>query len=204
MSKINGALHGCSKDHDGGTSVECHHDHLFKHAWYKSSTENDWILHAPWTSKIYLFCKCYWLASLKIETLITALSPNVVKLIKDINGNHVIQKCLNKLSFQDKQFIYDAVSKSCVQVATHRHGCCVLQRCIDFSADNQKVSNTIHQSACCSYSRLRIETIGQWNYPECLGSRTRSLWKLCGSICFGIRRCKILWPIDPPVHWTHG
>lgn len=60
-------------------------------------------------------------------------------LIKDINGNHVIQKCLQRLSFTDKQFVYDAVSAHCVEVATHRHGCCVLQRCIDFSAENQKV-----------------------------------------------------------------
>lgn len=61
-------------------------------------------------------------------------------LIKDINGNHVIQKCLHRLSFADKQFVYDAVSENCIEVATHRHGCCVLQRCIDFSAENQKVN----------------------------------------------------------------
>jgi hypothetical protein len=70
---------------------------------------------------------------------IQALSPNVVALIKDLNGNHVIQKCLHRLSSRDKQFIYDAVSEHCIEVATHRHGCCVLQRCIDFSAEIQKV-----------------------------------------------------------------
>lgn len=75
----------------------------------------------------------------QIERTIQALSPNVVTLIKDINGNHVIQKCLHRLSSEDKQFIYDAVSENCVEVATHRHGCCVLQRCIDFSAESQKV-----------------------------------------------------------------
>lgn len=64
----------------------------------------------------------------------------MVTLIKDINGNHVIQKCLHRLSFADKQFVYDAVSDNCIEVATHRHGCCVLQRCIDFSAESQKVS----------------------------------------------------------------
>lgn len=75
----------------------------------------------------------------QIEKTIGALSPNVVTLIKDINGNHVIQKCLHRLSSTDKQFIYDAVSENCIEVATHRHGCCVLQRCIDFSAESQKV-----------------------------------------------------------------
>lgn len=91
--------------------------------------------------------------------MIQALSPNVVTLIKDINGNHVIQKCLNKLSYKDKQFIYDAVSEHCVQVATHRHGCCVLQRCIDFSADNQKV--TLCTIITYLDINMCIETIGQ-------------------------------------------
>lgn len=78
-------------------------------------------------------------------------------LIKDLNGNHVIQKCLNKLAPEDNQvlvahhsdhlyayvdplqFIYNAVAANCVEVATHRHGCCVLQRCIDHASDHQRV-----------------------------------------------------------------
>jgi hypothetical protein len=79
----------------------------------------------------------------------------VVVLIKDLNGNHVIQKCLNKLAPEDNQvkspliisltyvkptqFIYNAVAQNCVEVATHRHGCCVLQRCIDHAAENQRI-----------------------------------------------------------------
>jgi hypothetical protein len=31
------------------------------------------------------------------------------------------------------QFIFDAAIKFLLDVATHQHGCCVLQRCIDFS-----------------------------------------------------------------------
>jgi len=31
------------------------------------------------------------------------------------------------------QFIFDAATKFCVDIATHEHGCCVLQRCIDYS-----------------------------------------------------------------------
>jgi hypothetical protein len=81
-----------------------------------------------------------------------------VVLIKDLNGNHVIQKCLNKLAPEDNQvcsspyyrmfrayscseiqFIYNAVAANCVEVATHRHGCCVLQRCIDHASDHQRI-----------------------------------------------------------------
>ncbi|GKZ35980.1 hypothetical protein AbraIFM66950_006853 [Aspergillus brasiliensis] len=72
------------------------------------------------------------------QTVIHALEDHVVELVQDLNGNHVIQKCLNRLSAEDAQFIYDAVGANCVVVGTHRHGCCVLQRCIDHASGDQK------------------------------------------------------------------
>ena len=39
----------------------------------------------------------------QIHSIIVALSLHVVVLIKDLNGNHVIQKCLNKLAPDDNQ-----------------------------------------------------------------------------------------------------
>ena len=71
--------------------------------------------------------------------IISALSGQVVDLIQDLNGNHVIQKCLNHLKSSEAQFIFDAVGEHCVIVGTHRHGCCVLQRCIDHASGFQKV-----------------------------------------------------------------
>lgn len=74
----------------------------------------------------------------QIQTVIFALKDSVVPMIQDLNGNHVIQKCLNRLSSEDAQFIFDAVAANCVVVGTHRHGCCVIQRCIDHASGNQK------------------------------------------------------------------
>lgn len=75
----------------------------------------------------------------QIKLIIDALRNQVVELIQDLNGNHVIQKCLNKLSANDAHFIFEAVGKHCVEVGTHRHGCCVLQRCIDHADGAQKI-----------------------------------------------------------------
>ncbi|KAJ9132281.1 ARM repeat-containing protein [Pleurostoma richardsiae] len=75
----------------------------------------------------------------QVQLVTEALRYRVVDLIQDLNGNHVIQKCLNKLSSQDAQFVFDAVGNHCVEVGTHRHGCCVLQRCIDHASGDQKV-----------------------------------------------------------------
>lgn len=74
----------------------------------------------------------------QVHLIIEALRFRVVELIQDLNGNHVIQKCLNKLTSADAQFIFEAVGNNCIEVGTHRHGCCVLQRCIDHATGDQK------------------------------------------------------------------
>lgn len=72
------------------------------------------------------------------QLVIDALTPGVVNLIRDLNGNHVVQRCLQRLSPEEAQFIYEAACEHCLDIATHRHGCCVLQRCIDYSTNQQK------------------------------------------------------------------
>ncbi|PVU87624.1 hypothetical protein BB561_006254 [Smittium simulii] len=94
----------------------------------------------------------------QVDYIIEALKNSVVHLIRDLNGNHVIQKCLNKLINTPEsdnkhnlnvQFIYDSVAKNCIEVATHRHGCCVFQRCIDVASSSQlnQLVKTISENA---------------------------------------------------------
>eukprot|EP01135_Chromosphaera_perkinsii_P000570 Nk52_evm32s123 gene=Nk52_evmTU32s123 len=75
----------------------------------------------------------------QIELVVDALRNSVVTLIKDLNGNHVVQRCLQRLKPEENQFIYNAVVGHCIEVATHRHGCCVLQRCIDHASEKQRL-----------------------------------------------------------------
>lgn len=69
----------------------------------------------------------------QISLVISALEPGFLALIKDLNGNHVVQRCLQCLSNEDNKFIFVSAAKYCVDIATHQHGCCVLQRCISHS-----------------------------------------------------------------------
>ncbi|KAK9286070.1 hypothetical protein L1049_014450 [Liquidambar formosana] len=69
----------------------------------------------------------------QISLVISALEPGFLALIKDLNGNHVVQRCLQCFSNEDNKFIFVAAAKYCVDIATHQHGCCVLQRCINRS-----------------------------------------------------------------------
>lgn len=36
-----------------------------------------------------------------------------------------------------KQFIYDAMEAQCALIARHKHGCCVMQKCIDNASAKQ-------------------------------------------------------------------
>lgn len=90
----------------------------------------------------------------QVATIISALSHKVVDLVQDLNGNHVIQKCLQVLGAERCQFIYSSVGAACVIVGTHRHGCCVLQRCIDHAQGYQR-GDLVAQITKCAFDLVQ-------------------------------------------------
>lgn len=73
-----------------------------------------------------------------VPIVVNALLPDILVLIKDINGNHVIQRCVNSLKAPHNQFIFEIAGENIMHIATDRHGCCVLQRCINAATEGQK------------------------------------------------------------------
>lgn len=73
----------------------------------------------------------------EFDIVVNSLSSYVVLLSRDLNGNHVIQKCLQRLPPESCDFIFEAACDNCVKIAKHRHGCCVLQRCFDHGITDQ-------------------------------------------------------------------
>jgi Pumilio-family RNA binding repeat len=65
------------------------------------------------------------------SVLTAALAPAAARLCIDSHGNHVIQRILLRLGTKYSKFVFDAVAASVGDVARHRHGCCVIQRCLD-------------------------------------------------------------------------
>ncbi|CAJ1962413.1 unnamed protein product [Cylindrotheca closterium] len=65
------------------------------------------------------------------DILTRSLAPAAARLCIDSHGNHVIQRILLKLGHNHAKFVFDAVAESVGDVARHRHGCCVIQRCLD-------------------------------------------------------------------------
>ena len=73
-----------------------------------------------------------------LPALVACFRDSALTLIKDINGNHVIQRILHSLSAPWDQFVYDTACRHLVDIAKHRHGCCVLQRSIDAANSSQR------------------------------------------------------------------
>lgn len=84
-----------------------------------------------------------WLAVQLVDSdeqayFVEQLEPNAMGLIMDPNGNHVVQRCLQKMPPARTEMFHRVVIANCLDVAKDRHGCCVLQRCMDFAAAETK------------------------------------------------------------------
>ncbi|KAI3702358.1 hypothetical protein L6452_28094 [Arctium lappa] len=62
--------------------------------------------------------------------ILSALRRITVTLTKNTNGHHVIQHCLKSFHVDEVQPILNVVTDNCLDIATDKSGCCVLQQCV--------------------------------------------------------------------------
>ena len=102
-----------------------------------------------------VLCGGGMLAHNTLVQVIAALNREVVELTMDMHGNHVIQAFLmifrashhpadqdlagSEMTSQYTQFIFDACMQNCVEIGMHKHGCCVMQRCLEKGTQSQKL-----------------------------------------------------------------
>jgi len=67
------------------------------------------------------------------------LEGNVLKCVKDQNGNHVIQKAIERVSPENIRFIIDAFYGQIYVLATHPYGCRVIQRIFEHCSEKEIV-----------------------------------------------------------------
>ncbi|PON91063.1 Coatomer beta subunit [Trema orientale] len=70
---------------------------------------------------------------LQISIVMKALCPFAAVLSKNTNGHHVIQHCIKHFSEKDNELLFNVLANHCIQVATDKTGCCVLQLCVEYS-----------------------------------------------------------------------
>lgn len=66
------------------------------------------------------------------------LENSVLHCVNDQNGNHVIQKCVEKLSPEYVGFILNEFKGNVREQAMHAYGCRVIQRILEFCTETQK------------------------------------------------------------------
>lgn len=64
------------------------------------------------------------------------LEPHVLKCVKDANGNHVIQKLIERVS-PDRLGFVQLFRGNVYDLSTHPYGCRVLQRCFEHLPEEQ-------------------------------------------------------------------
>ena len=121
------------------------------------------------------------------ERFVRELDAECLPLILDSNGNHVVQRCLQKFAAVHTAKIQALVRQNCLDVARHRHGCCVLQRCMDYAPAETKrrlvLAVAAHglelsQNAFGNYVvQVRAAPFaGRVPVSDCTSSRSPHLW----------------------------
>lgn len=73
------------------------------------------------------------------------LLPVVNQLINDVNGNHVIQKYIISINFPFNQELFKMLIQNSFEYSTQKHGCCVIQKCIDYGTQAQQVFDSLRK-----------------------------------------------------------
>ena len=69
--------------------------------------------------------------------IVKELDGHVLKCVKDQNGNHVVQKCIECVEPRQLQFIIDAFKGQVYTLSTHPYGCRVMQRIMEHCTPDQ-------------------------------------------------------------------
>lgn len=82
--------------------------------------------------------------------LVRELEPEILKCVKDQNGNHVVQKAIERVPTAHIQFIIEAFKGQVHTLATHPYGCRVIQRILEYCSEQDQASVLEELFACVS------------------------------------------------------
>jgi mRNA-binding protein PUF3 len=76
------------------------------------------------------------------------LEPEIIRVIRDQNGNHVVQKIIELVPRKYTDFIMDALRGQVTGLASHTYGCRVIQRMLEHGteADKADIMAELHSS----------------------------------------------------------
>ena len=91
-----------------------------------------------WLCKTWPLIELWPLFSLTSQLeVVQELDGHVLKCVKDQNGNHVVQKCIECVDPVGLQFIVEAFRSQVYSLSTHPYGCRVIQRILEHCTVDQ-------------------------------------------------------------------
>ena len=83
-----------------------------------------------------------------------------MKCVKDQNGNHVVQKAIERVPAEHIQFIIGAFAGRVQESATHPYGCRVIQRMLEYCEEPTRIA-VLQELHSCSTS-LIVDQYGNY------------------------------------------
>ena len=119
-----------------------------------------------------------------VDYFMNVLKPHVIALLKELNGTHIINKLIT-----DHQECANEINRIIIEnsaaLATHRHGCCILQRLLDRPDEkfrNDLVANLVENCFVLiidQFGNYVIQSILLSNDPKAAGAIAL---KICDNI----------------------
>ena len=120
--------------------------------------------------------------------MVAELDGSIMKCVRDQNGNHVIQKCIECIPQERIQFIISAFYGQVLALSTHPYGCRVIQVTslfllyifisLDYIYWLFSAPNVVEGIRTLRWFEYTTNYHG-WNHAIRLPPGSRSIWKLC-------------------------
>ena len=94
-----------------------------------------------------------------VDYFLNSIKPYVIPLLKELNGTHIINKLVNDHP-ECAEEINKIIVENCSLLATHRHGCCILQKLMD--GPNQKLKYDLINNLVENCFVLIIDQFGNY------------------------------------------
>jgi pumilio RNA-binding family len=100
-----------------------------------------------------------------LAQITSELKDHYLKCIEDQNGNHVIQKLINRLKQGENNGIYDVVLQNIIELSKHQYGCRVIQTLLNKCNEKQvemivkKIYNNVKDLCKDQYGNYFIQYI---------------------------------------------
>ena len=94
-----------------------------------------------------------------VNSFLNSIKPYVIPLLKELNGTHIVNKFINEHP-ECADEINKIIVDNCSLLATHRHGCCILQKMLEGS--NKKLKNNLINNLIENCFVLIIDQFGNY------------------------------------------